>query len=31
LAPALPGPGLGVTVDPAALTRVVVGQEQLIG
>jgi muconate cycloisomerase len=30
-APALPGPGLGVTVDPQALTRVTVRKESLLG
>ncbi|HZT81145.1 MAG TPA: enolase C-terminal domain-like protein [Gemmataceae bacterium] len=30
-APALPGPGLGVTVDPKALERVTVRKEQLLG
>src|SRR5262249_51956930 len=30
-APALPGPGLGVTVDPQALERVTVRKEQLLG
>jgi muconate cycloisomerase len=29
-APALPGPGLGVTVDPAALARVTVRKERLV-
>lgn len=30
-APALPGPGLGVTLDPAALERVCVRKEALVG
>jgi muconate cycloisomerase len=30
-APALPGPGLGVTLDPAALERVTVRKEALLG
>jgi muconate cycloisomerase len=30
-APALPGPGLGITIDPAALERVRVRQEVLLG
>jgi L-Ala-D/L-Glu epimerase len=30
-APALAGPGLGVTVDPAALERVTVGKEAVLG
>jgi L-Ala-D/L-Glu epimerase len=31
LAPALPGPGLGVAIDPAAVARVSVGKEALLG
>ncbi len=30
-APALPGPGLGVTIDPAALERVTIRKEALLG
>jgi L-alanine-DL-glutamate epimerase-like enolase superfamily enzyme len=30
-APALPGPGLGVTIDPAAVERVTVAKEALLG
>jgi L-alanine-DL-glutamate epimerase-like enolase superfamily enzyme len=30
-APALPGPGLGITIDPAALERVAVRKEALVG
>ncbi len=30
-APALPGPGLGVDLDPAALQRVTVREEVLVG
>ena len=31
LAPALSGPGLGVAIDPAAVARVTVGKEALLG
>jgi muconate cycloisomerase len=30
-APALPGPGLGVTIDPAALSRVTLRKEAILG
>jgi hypothetical protein len=30
-APALEGPGLGITIDPAALQRVAVHKEVLLG
>jgi L-alanine-DL-glutamate epimerase-like enolase superfamily enzyme len=31
IAPALDGPGLGIAIDPAAMTKVIIREEQLIG